>query len=298
MASRIVSSALAGAAAVSISAAPLLAAPSAHADSHPVTGSCPDVSASVFAGDKTQNLTIRKTQGNPYDDVTEGELPLGSIEGIEFKLSQVRGLSLATDAGVSSAKTLTVDQARANGLEPVVSQRTDSEGSVTFRDLKPGMYLVEEVKPGDSTHNYRTSDPFLVLLPALNADCETREDDAVIVVKSHVGTETTPPPPDRTPPSVPPSIPVPPRSVTTVPPATVTTVPPAKVTTTTNSPQNPGKPGEPGQPGGSGESTGHNRPSGPLASTGANVIWALIVALAFIIGGVLLVRNRKDEESA
>lgn len=295
MASRIVNSLLAGGAAVSIFAAPLLAAPSAHADSHPVTGSCPDVSASVFAGDKTQNLTIRKTQGNPYDDVTEGELPLGSIEGIEFKLSQVRGLSLATDAGVSSAKTLTVDQARANGLEPVVSQRTDSEGSVTFRDLKPGMYLVEEVKPGDSTHNYRTSDPFLVLLPALNADCETREDDAVIVVKSHVGTETTPPPPDRTPPSVPPLIPVPPLTVTTVPPTTATTAPPATVTTTTTSPQHPD---EPGQPGGPGESTGHNRPSGPLASTGANVIWALIVALAFIIGGILLVRNRKDEESA
>lgn len=295
MASRIVNSLLAGAAAVSISAAPLLVAPSAHADSHPVTGSCPDVSASVFAGDKTQNLTIRKTQGNPYDDVTEGELPLGSIEGIEFKLSQVRGLSLTTDAGVSSAKTLTVDQARANGLEPVGSQRTDSEGSVTFRDLKPGMYLVEEVKPGDSTHNYRTSDPFLVLLPALNADCETREDDAVIVVKSHVGTETTPPPPDRTPPSVPPLIPVPPLTVTTVPPTTATTAPPATVTTTTASPQHPG---EPGQPGGPGESTGHNRPSGPLASTGANVIWALIVALAFIIGGILLVRNRKDEESA
>lgn len=295
MASRIVNFLLAGAAAVSISAAPLLVAPSAHADSHPVTGSCPDVSASVFAGDKTQNLTIRKTQGNPYDDVTEGELPLGSIGGIEFKLSQVRGLSLTTDAGVSSAKTLTVDQARANGLEPVVSQRTDFEGSVTFRDLKPGMYLVEEVKPGDSTHNYRTSDPFLVLLPALNADCETREDDAVIVVKSHVGTETTPPPPDRTPPSVPPLIPVPPLTVTTVPPTTATTAPPATVTTTTASPQHPG---EPGQPGGPGESTGHNRPSGPLASTGANVIWALIVALAFIVGGVLLVRNRKDEESA
>lgn len=297
MASRIVNSLLAGGTAVSIFAAPLLAAPSAHADSHPVTGSCADVSASAFTGDKTQNLTVRKTQGNPYDDLTEGELPLGSIEGIEFKLYSVRGLRLSTDSGLSQAQHLTVDQARANGLDYVGSQRTDSEGSVTFHDLKQGMYLVEEIKPDDASHNYRTSDPFLVLLPALNADCETREDDAVIVVKSHVGSETTPPP-DRTPPSVPPLIPVPPLSVTTVPPATVTTAPPAKVTTTTNSPQNPGKPGEPGQPGGSGESTGHNRPSGPLASTGANVIWALIVALAFIIGGVLLVRNRKDEESA
>lgn len=286
MASRIVSSALAGALALGIAAAP------AAADTRPVVGACPQLTDASLMRDtgEPQNLTVRKTAGNPYDDAA---VSLGSIEGIEFKLYSVRGLRLSTDSGLSQAQHLTVDQARANGLDYVGSQRTDANGDAVFRDVKPAMYLVEEVAPADTAHNYRTSDPFLVLLPVLNADCETREDDAVIVVKSHVGSETTPPP-DRTPPS----IPVPPRSVTTVPPATVTTVPPAKVTTTTNSPQNPGKPGEPGQPGGSGESTGHNRPSGPLASTGANVIWALIVALAFIIGGVLLVRNRKDEESA
>lgn len=287
MASRIVSSALAGAVALGIAAAPAVA------DTRPVVGACPQLTDASLMRDtgQSQNLTVRKTAGNPYDDAS---VPLGSIEGIEFKLYSVRGLRLSTDSGLSQAQHLTVDQARANGLDYVGSQRTDANGDAVFRDVKPAMYLVEEVAPADTAHNYRTSDPFLVLMPTLKEDCVTPNEDTVIVVKSHADTTT---PPSTTPPSTrripPPITPGTPGTVTTT--ATTSTTgamePPATVTTTS------GVPGSPGGPGNPGDTPMHNGPGGPLASTGANVIWLLVVAAALITGGVLLVRNRKDDSA-
>lgn len=287
MASRIVSSALAGAVALGIAAAPAVA------DTRPVVGACPQLTDALLMREtgEPQNLTVRKTAGNPYDDAS---VPLGSIEGIEFKLYSVRGLSLSTDSGLSQAQHLTVDQARANGLDYVGSQRTDANGDAVFRDVKPAMYLVEEVAPADTAHNYRTSDPFLVLMPTLKEDCVTPNEDTVIVVKSHADTTTppsTPPPSTRRIP--PPITPGTPGTVTTTATTSTTgaTEPPATVTTTS------GVPGSPGSPGNPGDTPKRNGPGGPLASTGANVIWLLVVAAALITGGVLLVRRSREEKS-
>lgn len=282
MASRIVSSALAGAIALGIAAAPAVA------DTRPVVGACPQLTDASLMRDtgQSQNLTVRKTAGNPYDDAA---VPLGSIEGIEFKLYSVRGLRLSTDSGLSQAQHLTVDQARANGLDYVGSERTDANGDAVFRDVKPAMYLVEEVAPADTAHNYRTSDPFLVLMPTLKEDCVTPNEDTVIVVKSHADTTT---PPSTTPP-ITPGTPGTPGTVTTTATTSTTgvTEPPSTVTTTS------GVPGSPGNPGSPGDTPKRNGPGGPLASTGANVIWLLVVAAALITGGVLLVRNRKDDSA-
>lgn len=296
MASRIVSSALAGALALGIAAAP------AAADTRPVVGACPqltDASLMRHTGEP-QNLTVRKTAGNPYDDAA---VSLGSIEGIEFKLYSVRGLRLSTNSGLSQAQHLTVDQARANGLDYVGSQRTDANGDAVFRDVKPAMYLVEEVSPADTAHNYRTSDPFLVLMPTLKEDCVTPNEDTVIVVKSHADTTTppsTPPSTRRIPPPIPPITPGTPGTVTTTatpPPTTGVAEPPSTVTTTSGVPGSPGSPGSPGNPGNPGDTPKRNGPGGPLASTGANVIWLLAVAAALITGGLLLVRRSRDEKS-
>ena len=291
MASRIVSSALAGAIALGIAAAP------AAADTRPVVGACPQLTDASLMRDtgEPQNLTVRKIAGNPYDDAA---LPLGSIEGIEFKLYSVRGLRLSTDSGLSQAQHLTVDQARANGLDYVGSQRTDANGDAVFRDVKPAMYLVEEVSPADTAHNYRTSDPFLVLMPTLKEDCVTPNEDTVIVVKSHADTTTppsTPPSTRRIPPPIPPGTPGAPGTVTTTT-TTGATEPPSTVTTTSGA-GSPGNPGSPGGPGNPGDTPKRNGPGGPLASTGANVIWLLVVAAALITGGVLLVRRSRDEKS-
>lgn len=293
MASRIVSSALAGAVALGIAAAPAVA------DTRPVVGACPQLTDASLMRDtgEPQNLTVRKTAGNPYDDAS---VPLGSIEGIEFKLYSVRGLRLSTPSGLSQAQHLTVDQARANGLDYVGSQRTDANGDAVFRDVKPAMYLVEEVVPADTAHNYRTSDPFLVLMPTLKEDCVTPNEDTVIVVKSHADT-TTPPSTRRIPPPGTPSTPGTPGTVTT----TATPPPPTRATTSTTGATEPpatvtttsGVPGSPGGPGNPGDTPKRNGPGGPLASTGANVIWLLAVAAALITGGVLLVRNRKDDSA-
>lgn len=284
MTSRILNATLAGAAVIGLSAGPMLMAPAASADSRPVIGACRTITSTSLMQDSGEplNLTVKKTQGNKFRDLKEGELPLGSIEGIEFKLYTVRGLDLTSDSGLAAAQKLTLEQARKNGIDFVAAQRTDAEGVTTFTGLKPAMYLVEEIAPADTSHNYRTSDPFLVLLPTIDADCQTRNGDTVTVVKSRVDQPT------------PPRTPTPPTTPTTpdtpgVPPET----PPESVPPTEETPVPPGD--QPGQPPAETPEGGSN---GPLASTGANVIWAVIVAIALIAGGFLLVRNRKDEETA
>lgn len=284
MTSRILNATLAGAAVIGLTTGPMLIAPAASADSRPVVGACRTITSTSLMQDSGEplNLTVKKTQGNKFSDLKEGELPLGSIEGIEFKLYTVRGLDLTSDSGLATAQKLTLEQARKNGTDFVAAQRTDAEGVTTFTGLKPAMYLVEEIAPADVSHNYRTSDPFLVLLPTIDADCQTRNGDTVTVVKSRVDQPT--PPTSLTPPTTPstPDTPgVPPEtSSESVPPTEQTPIPPGD---------------QPGQPPAETPEGGTN---GPLASTGANVIWAVVVATALILGGFLLVRSRKDEETA
>lgn len=281
MSSRFIHAMLAGGAAIGLTAGPVLMAPEVNADSRPVVGACRTITSTSLMQDSGEplNLTVKKTQGNAFSDLKEGELPLGSIEGIEFKLHTVRGLDLTSDAGLAAAQKLTLEQARKNGTDLVASQRTDSDGVTTFTGLKPAMYLVEEIAPADTSHNYRTSDPFLVLLPTIDADCQTRNGDTVTVVKSRVDQPT--PPTTLTPPTTPDTPDQPPET------------PPASVPPTEETPIPPGD--QPGQPPSDTPGGGFN---GPLASTGANVIWALAVAIALIAGGFLLVRNRNDEETA
>lgn len=277
MTSRILNATLAGAAVLGLTAGPMLMVPVASADSRPVVGACRTITSTSLMQDSGDplNLTVKKTQGNKFNDLKEGELPLGSIEGIEFKLYTVRGLDLTSDAGLAAAQKLTLEQARKNGTDFVAAQRTNAEGVTTFTGLKPAMYLVEEIAPTDTSHNYRTSDPFLVLLPTIDADCQTRNGDTVTVVKSRVDQPT--PPTTPTTPTTPDTPDVPPET------------PPESVPPTEETPVPPGEPPASTPEGGS---------NGPLASTGANVIWVLAVASALIAGGFLLVRKRKDEETA
>lgn len=277
MTSRILNATLAGAAVLGLTAGPMLMVPVASADSRPVVGACRTITSTSLMQDSGEplNLTVKKTQGNKFNDLKEGELPLGSIEGIEFKLYTVRGLDLTSDAGLAAAQKLTLEQARKNGTDFVAAQRTNAEGVTTFTGLKPAMYLVEEIAPTDTSHNYRTSDPFLVLLPTIDADCQTRNGDTVTVVKSRVDQPT--PPTTPTTPTTPDTPDEPPET------------PPESVPPTEETPVPPGEPPASTPEGGS---------NGPLASTGANVIWVLAVASALIAGGLLLVRNRKDEETA
>lgn len=311
MTRRVVNAAVASAIAIGVGAAP-----AALADERPVVGACRQVTSpdALNTDGDPVFLTLRKTAANPYDD-TDGR-PIGSIEDIPFRVNQVQGLSLSTPQGLAAAQKMSVVQARENGLELVGVLRTNENGSVTFAGLEPGMYLVEEIAP-DNEHNYRTSAPFLVLLPTLKADCRTAVDNTVIMVKSlddpeggnppttprtpSTGTETTTPstPSTRTPGTgtstvrtSTPSTPSTPGTGTTVTETEPNRVPPTGSTVTTTRGF-----------GGSGSDQSGDSPTrnvfrdGPLASTGANVLWLLIAAAALISGGVLLVRNNRNDES-
>lgn len=307
MTRRVLNAAVAGAVAFGVGAAPMLAAPYAVADERPIVGACRQVTSPALLQDDGEpvSLTVQKTAGNPYDD-SNGK-PLGSIQGIEFDLYMVEGLDLSTTQGLAAAQKLTVDQARGKGVVLVGRRVTRADGTVMFGGLTPGMYLVEETAP-DNEHNYRTSAPFLVLLPTVDANCKTVNDETTVVVKGRGGSdEGNPPTTTSTRPSTPgtetqttePGTPGTSTARTTTPltPPTGTTVtetdssrvPPTGSTVTTT--QRFGGSGSDG-PGNS--NTRNVFRDGPLASTGANVLWLLIAAAALISGGVLLTRNRNN----
>mgnify|MGYP002711987655 CR=1 FL=1 len=309
MTRRVLNAAVAGAVAFGVGAAPMLAAPYAVADERPIVGACRQVTSPALLQDDGEpvSLTVQKTAGNPYDD-SNGK-PLGSIQGIEFDLYKVEGLDLSTTQGLAAAQKLTVDQARGKGVVLVGRRVTRADGTAMFGGLTPGMYLVEETAP-DNEHNYRTSAPFLVLLPTVDANCKTVNDETTVVVKGRGGsdegtpltttstrpstpgtdTETTTPgtPGTSTVRTTPPT----PPTGTTVTETDSSRVPPTGSTVTTTQRFSGSGSDGPGD-----SATRNVFRDGPLASTGANVIWALFVGLALIIGGVLLVRRSREEKS-
>lgn len=309
MTRRVLNAAVAGAVAFGVGAAPMLAAPYAVADERPIVGACRQVTSPALLQDDGEpvSLTVQKTAGNPYDD-SNGK-PLGSIQGIEFDLYKVEGLDLSTTQGLAAAQKLTVDQARGKGVVLVGRRVTRADGTAMFGGLTPGMYLVEETAP-DNEHNYRTSAPFLILLPTVDANCKTVNDETTVVVKGRGGsdegtpltttstrpstpgtdTETTTPgtPGTSTVRTTPPT----PPTGTTVTETDSSRVPPTGSTVTTTQRFSGSGSDGPGD-----SATRNVFRDGPLASTGANVIWALFVGLALIIGGVLLVRRSREEKS-
>lgn len=309
MTRRVLNAAVAGAVAFGVGAAPMLAAPYAVADERPIVGACRQVTSPALLQDDGEpvSLTVQKTAGNPYDD-SNGK-PLGSIQGIEFDLYKVEGLDLSTTQGLAAAQKLTVDQARGKGVVLVGRRVTRADGTAMFGGLTPGMYLVEETAP-DNEHNYRTSAPFLVLLPTVDANCKTVNDETTVIVKGRGGSdEGNPPTTTSTRPSTPGT-----DTETTTPgtpgTSTVRTTPPTPPTGTTVTETDSSRVPPTGSTvtttqrfsgsgsDGPGDSATRNVfRDGPLASTGANVIWALFVGLALIIGGVLLVRRSREEKS-
>ncbi|MCQ9676351.1 SpaA isopeptide-forming pilin-related protein [Corynebacterium sp. BF-R-2] len=302
-----------------------LAGPVAAADERVISGNDRGVSASAVDSSRLIDVTFRKIPLNPFDDREPGALPDGGVAGLSFTLFKVRGVDVTTEAGRAAAKKMTVAKAREAGVDKVASELTNAEGKALFTGLHPGLYLVEESAP-DTQHDYRLSDPRLIILPLGNPAGTEFEYDSVAVMKGRPST-----PPETTIPPVPPKTttpPVPPETTTPktttakttspkVPPETTTRERPGESTTDdrdrppregfpprerTTHPDGPGVTtergvqvlGEEPPEGGSGSESG-SRSVNVLASTGASVLGLVGVGAVLIFAGLWLSRRRKGE---
>ena len=249
------------------------------ADAKVISGNDGGLIAEAVDTQRLMTLTVRKVAKNPYDDVPAGEKP-AAIAGAVFTLSRVNGVDVLTRAGRAEAKEFTLEKARENGVTEVAKRTTNDKGVAEFTELKPGLYLLEESAP-DGDYDYHLSSPKLVILPLGNVTGEEFDYENVIVTKP----DNQVPPPDT-------------------PPTTSTTA-----TTTTTAPSTPPPPGDsptpettpvppettPNTPPGDTPTDGGSRP--PLASTGANVLWALGFGGLLILAGFFLARRNNDKRT-
>ena len=268
-----------------------LASPLAAADERVISGNDRDVNASAVDSSRSIDVTFRKIPLNPYDEREPNSLPDGGVEGLTFTLSKVRDVDVTTEAGRAAAKNMTVGKAHEAGVDEIASELTNSEGKALFAGLHPGLYLVEETAP-DSDHDYRLSDPRLIILPLGNPTGTEFEYDSVAVMKGRPSTPpetTTPPAPPRTPerPDEPTTPHRPPRENT----------PPGERTT---HPDEPGETTERGvvvlgeEPPEDSSGSG-SRSTNVLASTGANVLGLVGFGAVLIFAGLWLSRRKRGE---
>lgn len=265
--------------AVAVVASLGLSAPLADANQRVISGNDKNLSAGSMDAARSQTLNIKKLPRNPHDDPIPGAKPFGGVEGLTFRLSKVNGVDATTELGREAAKQYTVQRARHEGFSDAREQKTNADGVAEFRDLGPGLYLIEEFAPDDE-HDWRLSRPQLVILPLGDVMGENYSYENVLVTK----------PEPTEPPTTPPGTPEDPGT----PPGT-----PGKPGTPPSTPQEPGEPGEPGRPDdpeasgnpGGGEKTRAGG-DGELAITGANVLWAFLAGVGLIVFGFVLMRKK------
>lgn len=271
--------------AATVAATVALYTPLADAQQRVISGNDKNLSAENMEVQRSQTLNIKKLPRNPHDDPIPGVKPYGGIEGLTFRLSKVNGVDVSTATGREAAKHYTVKRARTDGFSETREQKTNAEGIAEFRDLGPGLYLIEEFAP-DEEHDWRLSSPQLVILPLGDVMGQNFSYDNVLVTKPDPGvTPTTTP---KTPPGDP-----------GTPPGTPDT--PGEPSTPPGDPGDPADPDDPGtpdspggQPGSGKGEHGRNGNDGNLAVTGANVIWAFAAGVALILLGFVLMRRRKQ----
>lgn len=250
------------------------------ADARVISGNDRGIVAESVDSQRSISLVVEKVATNPFDPVPAGEKP-PAISGATFTLSEVKGIDVTTSAGRAAAKNMELDDARAQGLVRVVSQTTGDDGRAHFEGLKPGLYLLEEDEP-DSAFNYHVSSPKLIILPLANLEGTSFTYENVVVTKWDKDKDV--PPPSTTPVTTPRDTP-PPENTPPHNPGT-----PSKETT-------PRVPNGPHEEPPTSEPPASSNGDSPLASTGANVLWAVGLGSMLVLLGAVLARRNGNKQT-
>ena len=247
----------------------------ADAQTRPITGNDQSLSGSQINPDQRLSLEVHKKDFPPFDDPAPGSLPQGELSGITFVLHLAPEFDVTTDEGRKEAsRARTQEEWDAIDRHEVARATTNGDRVATFTDLKPGLYLLEELRP-DMDHNYLTSSPQWMVLPVADVTGKAFHHENLVVVKPAPCPTTPPTPTTKTTPVPPPITSTPPEPS----PSTSGTPTPAP------GPEDPDQ--DPPKPGGSSSSNG-------LASTGANVLFAIIAGLCLIGLGLFISRRKAN----
>ncbi|HCG2975367.1 TPA: LPXTG cell wall anchor domain-containing protein [Corynebacterium striatum] len=281
-------------AATTAAAALLLASgAAASADSRTITGATDGLSISDIRCEEG-SLTLIKRPPSAFDGVDYGDLPRGTIDGATFTLRRVKDIDLTQQAGWDAAKGMSVEEARKRLSDDEWKAVSGRDGRAVFTGLAMGVYLVSETPPADRPKEYRKTSEFLITVPAgmrsADGSVASWSCDVQVFTKDINDTPPSEPstPPATTPPSTTPS--TPPDTPPTVP--SVPVFPPNETSGTpapsaTPTPSESGTPKEP-----------RKQITERLGNTGANVLGVVALGLALTIGGFLVQRRRKGEDTA
>lgn len=257
----------------------------AFADDRVVTGGTNCTLADPASAADT-SLTVKKTAPNAYDEIPEGELPAGPIDGMRFTLDRV-DIAYSSQEDARVAAKMTLPEAEQRGFVQQYVATTDDKGEARFADVRPGLYRLSETVPDDGEFDYRKSRDILLLLPLVTGKDCTVQYDSVIVAKPEPDPESgtwTPTPPtsgtstsQTTPTSSSDETPETSRTVATTP--RTTTSAPRTRTAVTETPQ-----------------TTTPRPRTGLAQTGADVLVTVGVGALLVVLGVVLIARRRGNE--
>ena len=260
------------------------------ADERVVTGGANCTLADPASAPAT-SLTVTKTAANTFDDVPDGELPPGPVDGMRFTLDRV-DVPYATRDDALAASQLTLAEAQQKGFSRQYSAVTGKRGEAHFHGVAPGLYRLSETVPEDGKFNYRKSGDILLLLPLVSGRNCSVQYDSVVVAKPEPDLDTggtltptpsTPTPPtsgtstSQTPTSSSDETPGTSRTVSTTP-RTTTSAPPTR-TAVTDTPQ-----------------TTTPRPRTGLAETGANVLATIGFGALLVVLGAFLIFRRRNEQ--
>lgn len=256
------------------------------ADERVVTGGA-DCRAADPASAPATSLTVTKTAANAFDDVPDGELPPGPVDGMRFTLDRV-DVPYATRDDALAASQLTLAEAQQKGFSRQYSAVTGKRGEAHFHGVAPGLYRLSETVPEDGKFNYRKSGDILLLLPLVSGRNCSVQYDSVVVAKpepdpepggtltptpSTSGTSTS----QTTPTSSSDETPETSRTVATTP--RTTNSAPRTRTAVTETPQKTTP-----------------RPRTGLAETGANVLATIGFGALLVVLGVVLIARRRGNE--
>lgn len=137
------------------------------------------------------SLTVKKTGQNPYDDSQSGNK---NVSGVKFTLSKVKNVDVTNDSVRKKVMNNYSYQYITDNDLPVVKVQdgvTDNKGFVSFTDLKPGLYILQQI--GEETT------PEVIMLPMVDSDGLKFHYDNLIVTKNFKDTPTPPPSTPQTP---------------------------------------------------------------------------------------------------
>ncbi|MDO4929041.1 MAG: SpaH/EbpB family LPXTG-anchored major pilin [Corynebacterium sp.] len=152
--------------------------------------------ASNIDPDARGSLSITKHAGDPLTQFGDPSNPNADtnrdpISGIEFTIQRIGGIDLSTNPGWQELQHIDISDfyaggSRAHNLEQGQSATTDTDGVAHFPNLELGAYYVTETTASAQRQGTTVARPFVVTVPATNAERTQWDYDVKVQAKNQL----------------------------------------------------------------------------------------------------------------